>query len=163
MMARWCLAVVLSAVVGFAQADVLVGRVVGVSDGDTVTVLDARQRQHTIRLGGIDAPESRQAFGQRAKRTLSDLVFTREVRVEYERRDSYGRIVGTVLVNGRDANLWMIEQGMAWWYRAYARDQRAADQYLYATAEAAAKSRRIGLWRDSNPIPPWEFRKRQAQ
>ncbi len=162
-MPRWCLVVVLSIIVGVAHAEVLFGRVVGVSDGDTVTVLDARNRQHTIRLGGIDAPESRQAFGQRAKRTLSDLVFAREVRIEYVKRDNYGRIVGTILVEGRDANLWMIEQGMAWWYRAYARDQRAADRYLYATAEAAAKSRRIGLWRDANPIPPWEFRKRQAQ
>lgn len=161
-MTRWCLAVVLSAVVSFAQADVLVGRVVGVSDGDTVTVLDARQRQHTIRLGGIDAPESRQAFGQRAKLALSEIVFAREVRVEYERRDNYGRIVGKIVVDGRNVNLQMVQQGYAWWYRAYAHDQHADDRALYEVAEAAASRQRLGLWRDSSPIPPWDFRRAAA-
>jgi len=83
----------------------ITGRVVGVSDGDTITVLDAGQRQHKIRLDGIDAPESSQDFGKRAKQSLSDLVFGKSVTVIGNKTDRYGRTVGKVLCDGRDVNL----------------------------------------------------------
>ena len=84
------------------HADTITGRVVGVADGDTVTVLDADKVQHKIRLAGIDAPEKAQAFGTRSKQNLSDLVFGKDVRVDWDKRDRYGRIVGKVWVQPSD-------------------------------------------------------------
>ena len=159
---RWIAGVLIALAMASAHASVLVGRVVGVSDGDTITVLDARKRQHKVRLNGIDAPEARQAFGQRAKQALSDYIYWREVRVEYTRRDRYGRIVGKVLVDGDDANLRMLQSGLAWWYRAYARDQSSTDRKLYRAAEQAARKDRIGLWSAAKPVPPWEYRKQAS-
>jgi hypothetical protein len=85
-----------------AHAESLFGRVVGVSDGDTVTVLDATKAPHKVRLAGIDAPEKGQPFGQRAKENLSRLVFGKDVRVAWHKKDRYGRLVGTVWVVSPD-------------------------------------------------------------
>ncbi len=141
-----------------AQAETVTGRVVSVADGDTITVLDATKTQHKIRLAGIDAPEKAQAFGQRSKESLSDLVFNQVVTVETTKRDRYGRSVGTVVVDGLDANLEQIKRGMAWHYKAYAQEQTPSDRRTYTEAEDAAQRARAGLWRDAQPVPPWEFR-----
>ena len=110
-----CLGVVIIVALGnSAMATTLVGRVVGVADGDTVTVLDSANQQFKICLAGIDAPEKRQAFGQRSKQSLSAMVMGRDVRVEYLGRDRYSRIVGKVLVEGMDACLAQVRSGMAW-------------------------------------------------
>ena len=115
-----CLGVAIIVALGnSAMAATLVGRVVGVADGDTVTVLDSANQQFKIRLAGIDAPEKRQAFGQRSKQSLSVMVMGRDVRVEYQGRDRYGRIVGKVLVEGMDARLAQVRSGMAWHYKKY--------------------------------------------
>jgi endonuclease YncB( thermonuclease family) len=90
------------------------GTVVGISDGDTITVLDSSQRQHRIRLHQIDAPEKRQDFGQRSKQSLSDLIFSKPVRVEVTTIDKYGREVGKVWIHGTDANLEQIKRGWRW-------------------------------------------------
>ena len=95
------LALLLSAI---AQPQTITGKVIGVSDGDTITVLDEQKRQHKIRLDGIDAPESNQDYGSRAKQSLSDLVFGKTVTVTSAKRDRYGRIVGQVLCDGKSAN-----------------------------------------------------------
>lgn len=95
----------------------------GVPDGDTITVLDADKVQHKIRLAGIDAQEKKQPFGQRSKESLSDLVFSKAVTVDTNKRDRYGREVGKVLVNGLDANLVQVQRGFAWHYKAYEREQ----------------------------------------
>ena len=142
-----------------AHAETVIGRVVGVADGDTLTVLDADYVQHKIRLAGIDAPEKRQAFGNRSKQSLSDLAFDKTVTVETTKRDRYGRQIGKVLVNGRDVNLIQVEQGMAWFYREYQREQSRNDRKLYESAEDAAKAQRRGLWLDPEPVAPWDFRK----
>jgi endonuclease YncB( thermonuclease family) len=92
------LLIVSSLLLGTTHADTLTGRVVNVADGDTVTVLDANHQQHKIRLQGIDAPEKAQPFGQRSKESLSAMVFNKDVRVEWEKRDKYKRIVGKVWV-----------------------------------------------------------------
>ena len=97
-----------------AHAETLTGRVVGIADGDTVTVLDANRQQHKIRLAGIDAPEKTQPFGDRSKQNLSTLVFDKQVAVEWKKQDRYGRTVGKVLINGIDANLAQVKAGMAW-------------------------------------------------
>lgn len=144
-----------------ATADTITGRVVGVADGDTVTVLDAQHVQHKIRLAGIDAPEKSQPFGNRSKQSLSDLAFDKAVVVETDKRDRYGREVGKVLVNGRDVNLIQVERGMAWHYKAYASEQSVNDQRLYEAAETGARTAKRGLWRDLEPTAPWEFRKAQ--
>jgi endonuclease YncB( thermonuclease family) len=137
----------------------LEGKVVGVADGDTMTILGAGNRQTRVRLQGIDAPESRQAFGQDSKRNLSDLVFNKQVVVEYEKTDQYGRTLGKVLIGGRDVNLEQVKAGLAWHYKHYQGDQSPADRRLYADAETEARSARRGLWADAAPIPPWDFRR----
>ena len=146
-----------------ANAETITGRVVGVADGDTITVLDADKVQHKIRLSGIDAPEKKQAFGNRSKESLSELAVDKTVNVETSKRDRYGRQIGKVLVNGRDVNLVQVERGMAWFYRQYQRDQSPNDRRLYEAAEDAAKADKRGLWRDAEPVPPWEFRRNKSK
>jgi endonuclease YncB( thermonuclease family) len=104
------------------QPQTITGKVVGVSDGDTITVLDASNTQHKIRLDGIDAPESAQDFGQRSKQSLSDLVFGKTVTITSGKKDRNGRTVGKVTLDGRDINLKQLNRGMAWFYRAYAKE-----------------------------------------
>jgi len=140
-----------------AQADFM-GNVVGVTDGDTITVLDADKVQHKIRLTGIDAPEKKQPFGNRSKQSLSDMVFNKTVTVETDMRDRYGRELGKVLAGGKDVNLEQVRAGMAWHYKAYERTQSATDRQAYADAENEAKTVKRGVWMDANPISPWEWR-----
>lgn len=134
------------------------GRVVGVSDGDTITVLDSTKTRHRIRLAGIDAPESKQAFGQASKKHLSDLVFNRNITLDCGKTDKYRREVCVVMVNGQDANLAQVKAGMAWWYRKYRSEQTSQERADYEAAEAAAKAGKIGLWSEADPVPPWEWR-----
>lgn len=141
-------------------AETLRGKVVGVSDGDTITVLDADKIQYKVRLAGIDAPENSQAFGERSKQHLGNLVFGKVVSVEWNKTDKYGRIVGKVLVNDQDANLRQVSAGLAWHYKQYEKEQSLADRMSYAQAEADARTRKAGLWFDAAPVPPWEFRHR---
>ena len=109
-----------------AWADVLEGRVVGVADGDTLTLLDSNRQQHRIRLAGIDAPEKAQPFGQRSKQRLSDLAFEKEAKANSYKVDRYDRDVCTVFVNGKDIGLAQLDAGLAWWFRKYARGHRPA-------------------------------------
>jgi endonuclease YncB( thermonuclease family) len=142
-----------------ALAASLAGRVVGVSDGDTVTVLTAENRQFRIRLAGIDAPEKKQAFGTHAKETLSRQLFGQSVTVEWTKTDRYGRIVGRVERDGIDVNLEQLREGSAWVYTQYLRELSAEDRKRYLAVEQQAKSQRAGLWLDTHPEPPWEWRK----
>jgi len=144
-------------------ADTIEGRVVGVSDGDTITVLDNARTRHKIRFAGIDAPESKQPFGQASKKHLSDLVFDRDVTLECGKTDKYRRQVCVVMIEGRDANLAQIAAGMAWWYRKYQTEQIPEHRAQYQAAEMEAQRRRIGLWHDADPVAPWEWRKSMPQ
>lgn len=146
-----------------AHAETISGRVVGVSDGDSITVLDSSKVQHKVRLAGIDAPERSQPFGQRAKQSLSDLVFSQWVTVETAKKDRYGRAVGKVLKDGLDANLEQVIRGLAWHYKAYESEQSAADRATYSAAEAVARGKRIGIWSETHPVAPWEFRKAERE
>ncbi len=145
--------------VGSAWADQLTGRVVGIADGDTLTVLTADYRKERVRLPGIDAPEKGQAFGQVSKQHLSDLAYGKTVSVVFQTRDRYRRILGNVLVNGADAGLNQIQSGLAWHYKRYERDQSPDERVAYARAEEKARAERRGLWRDPRPVAPWEFRR----
>jgi endonuclease YncB( thermonuclease family) len=143
-----------------SRADVLHGLVVAVSDGDTITVLDESKQQHKIRLMGIDAPEKKQAYGQRSKESLSELVYMKEVEVTWSKHDRYGRTVGQVSVDGTDMCLEQIKRGMAWHYKQYQREQLESDRSLYSESESVARDLKIGLWHDETPIEPSSFRYR---
>lgn len=142
-----------------ASAQTIQGKVVRVADGDTITVLDQSKTQHKIRLAGIDAPEKGMPFGQKSKDNLSDMVAGKQVTVETTKLDRYGRNVGKVLVEGRDANLAQVEAGFAWHYKAYEREQSPADRLAYSYAEDRAREVKKGLWLDKEPVPPWEWRR----
>lgn len=142
-----------------ANAATLSGLVVAVADGDTITVLDNTNTQHKVRLAGIDAPEKKQAFGNVSKKSLSGLVYGKQVYVEYDKQDRYGRTVGKVLVNGVDANLEQIKHGLAWFYRKYQNEMVLDDRLDYLHAEEVAHAAKVGLWLDAEPVAPWDFRR----
>jgi endonuclease YncB( thermonuclease family) len=132
-------------------------RVVGIADGDTLTALGADNQLVKCRLYGIDAPEKKQAFGQASKLSLSQLAFGRSAHIDITGRDRYGRAICKVAVGGIDVNKEQITRGMAWMYRQYARD------ISYSAAEQGAQARRVGIWRDAEPVPPWDFRRKGAR
>jgi endonuclease YncB( thermonuclease family) len=138
----------------------LQGRVVGVTDGDTITLLSPGNVQEKIRLSGIDAPEKGQPFGDASKRNLSDLVFDKEASVDWHKRDRYGRVVGVVRVDGRDVGLCQIKSGLAWHFRRYQNEQSLDDRLVYLHAEEVAREARVGLWADAAPMAPWDWRKK---
>lgn len=156
--ARFTLATLASAVAVSAWADIE-GAVVGVSDGDTITVLDDARVQYKVRLAGIDAPEKGQAFWARSKESLSACAFRHRAQVAGEKMDRYGRFVGKVVVGGVDCNLRQVEVGLAWHYKQYQREQSPADRLTYAQAEERAREARAGLWQDLAPQAPWEHRR----
>jgi endonuclease YncB( thermonuclease family) len=141
-----------------AQAEEFTGKVVGVSDGDTIKVLRAG-KQVKVRLSGIDCPEKRQAFGKRAKRFTSDLVFAKIVTIKVHDIDRYKRIVGEVILeDGTILNHELVRSGLAWWYQRYAPDDKKLERL-----EKTARKNKHGLWADPDPVPPWEFRKRRRK
>ncbi|MFZ1548261.1 MAG: thermonuclease family protein, partial [Candidatus Nitrotoga sp.] len=107
---------------------------------------------------GIDAPEKKQAFGQKSKEYLSSLVFNKLVTIDYSKQDKYGRTVGTILVDGTDANLQQVKAGLAWHYKKYQNEQSVEDRTIYAQAEEHARTEKKGLWIDPDPTPPWDWR-----
>lgn len=134
-------------------AKTLQAEVVGIVDGDTVKVLDVGKVLHRIRLDQIDAPEIRQAFGQKSKQHLSALIFRKKVAIVWDSKDRYGRILGTIYYQGENVNYQMVKDGYAWAYTKYLREQE------YRVAQSYAQQNRLGLWREANPIPPWVWRR----
>jgi len=128
------------------------GRVVGVADGDTLTVL-AGETQHKVRLAEIDAPEKKQAFGEKARQSLAALCFNQRAEVSVGKTDFYRRTVARVRCRGVDASLHQVQQGLAWAYTQYLTDPDVA------TAEKLARGSSLGLWVDAAPTAPWAFRK----
>lgn len=129
------------------------GRVVGITDGDTVQVMNDGKAVK-VRLNGIDAPESRQPFGTKSKTFLSEAIAGKTVTVVEHGPDKYGRTIGDIICDGQNINHASVANGMAWWYRKYAPGDSALE-----IAELQAKAAGHGLWADSNPVPPWEWRK----
>ena len=127
------------------------GEVVGVSDGDTISVLRDNQPVK-VRLDGIDCPELGQAFGASAKQFTSSLVFGRTVSVKVRTTDQYGRLVGRVSVGRQDLGLELVRAGYAWHYKRYSSDA------TLGRAEQEARAARRGLWSEARAVPPWEFR-----
>lgn len=154
-----------------AAVALLLCLVVGVTDGDTITVRCGEPGAHEqvkVRIQGIDAPERKQPYGNRARQALSDMVFQQWADLRCNKTDRYGRKVCSVWVapssasddpRTLDAGLTMVSTGMAWWYRTYAREQSPQERGLYAFAEEEARSRRVGLWADTDATPPWMWRR----
>ena len=133
----------------------LIGKVVKVSDGDTITILTSDKTQHKIRLNDIDAPEKKQAFGNKSKDNLAKYIAGKTVTVQYQKKDKYKRVLGTIYYNNTDINLQQVKDGYAWVYKKYSNNQ------TYYKAEKLARDKRVGLWADKNPLEPWEFRKKR--
>lgn len=130
------------------------GKVVGVSDGDTITVLHEGKGEK-IRLYGVDCPESHQDFGQKAKQFTSDQVFGKVVEVKPVDTDRYGRTVGLVTVDGKSLNEDLVKSGLAWVYTQYCRESFCS---RWSHNQEEARTAKMGLWSIPNPTPPWEFR-----
>ena len=136
----------------------IIGKVVGVSDGDTITVLDNLDKgKFRIRLNKIDAPEKKQAFGNKAKQYLSSLIFGKQVSVRFKEIDNYGRVLGVIYCDGVEINLVMVQNGYAWHYSYY--DKTPA----YIEAEKQARAEQKGLWQDPAPINPFDYRKQNKK
>lgn len=137
-------------------AQVFEGKVVGISDGDTLTVLTDQKQQIKVRLYGVDCPETKQAYGTRARQFTSDKVFGKRVRVEVADTDRYGRTVGIVTAPGGSVlNSDLLAGGMGWLYTAYCKKPFCRD---WKKLEEGARIAHKGLWADT-AVPPWEFRK----
>jgi len=140
------------------SGEVLEGRVLYVADGDTVSIRTEKGREVRIRFLGIDAPELSQSCGRESKENLKKLVKGKNVRVDVSTEDRYGRVVGRVMLNGRDINLAQIESGYAWFYSHYARQMFRGDPAKYEKAQEYARNRKLGLWREKAPKEPWDYR-----
>lgn len=150
----------------------LTGRVVRVTDGDTIVVLvealragadEPGPREVKVRLAGIDAPEKKQDYGSAARKALADKAMGRSVTVREQGRDRYGRTIGVVSIDGgasergEEINRWLVEQGWAWRYARY------SDSAELAALEQEARAAKRGLWAGANPVAPWEWRKNSGQ
>ena len=130
------------------HAATLQGKVVGVPDGDNITVLDDNKTKHKIRLKGIDVPEKTQAFGQKSKQSFYQLIHNKQVTIEFQKKDKYGRTLGKVLHNGLDVCLEQIKLGMAWHYKQYKSDQPKEDRALYNQTEQGRRA-----YGSTRPLP----------
>lgn len=139
------------------NAKSLKGKVVRVSDGDTIVLLDDDNTQHRIRLDGIDAPEKGQPFGKKATDFVKELVASKVVRVEWEKKDRYGRILGFVFVENVNVNKELLKNGLAWHYKFFNSDVELA------ALEARAKKEKLNIWSEKNPIEPYVWRKRSKK
>ncbi len=135
------------------------GKVVGVADGDTITVL-RKKKQVRIRLHGVDTPEKKQAFGQQAKSFTAQLTTGKVVDVKQTDTDKYGRAVAVITVDGVNVNRALVEAGYAWVYRKYCEQRYCRD---WIQLEYHAKTERLGLWADPNPISPSQWRRAQRE
>ena len=134
----------------YASLFALSGKVVSIHDGDTITILQ-NKTQIKVRLFGIDAPELKQPYGKKSKQFLANLIAGEVVEVEENGKDRYKRTIGTIYLNGADINAQMVANGYAWAYRKFSKK--------YTPQESKAKSQKLGLWQDKEPVPPWEWRR----
>jgi endonuclease YncB( thermonuclease family) len=119
--------------------------------------------QQRVRLAFVDAPERGQAFGQRAKQAMSELVFGKDVKLRPHTIDRYGRLVARVIVDNQDAGLELLKQGLCWVYERYLPEASPGIRASYQQAQAAAREQKFGLWSDLLPVPPWDWRKSEKE
>lgn len=136
----------------------ITGKVVGIADGDSFTLLTSDNKQLKIRLHGIDCPEKKAPFGQQAKTFTSDLIFGKYVTIKQTAKDRYRRTVAIVyLPDGRILNEELLKAGMAWHYRQHDKNPR------WSKMEQQARIAKRGLWQAPHPEPPWEYRKQNKK
>jgi endonuclease YncB( thermonuclease family) len=138
--------------------DILLGRVVHVTDGEAFTMVDAGERERQVRLSGIDAPERGQPYSEASALHLAGLVAGRRILVDYYQKDRHERLVGKVFFNCMDINFVQIQRGFAWHDTEDIFKQSPADMHLYATAAIKARKAATGLWQEPNPVAPWNWR-----
>ncbi|OCG38103.1 hypothetical protein A9G26_00395 [Gilliamella sp. Bim1-2] len=130
------------------------GKVVKVIDGDTVDILTIKKQKIRVRLLDIDAPESKQAYGNVSRKYLASLIAGKNVFVKENKKDIYKRTLGTIFLNKVNINAKMVEKGYAWAYRY----KGVANNKMMVKLETRAKQNKKGLWKDKHPIAPWDFR-----
>lgn len=145
-------------VIPAAFAETISGRVTAVTDGDKLTILDAGDKKHRIRLADIDAPELKQAFGAQSRQSLAAVCLKKNAQVEAQGKDRDGRYIGRVTCDGVDANAEQVRRGMAW-----VSARRTGPVSPLYELEAHARLRQVGLWQDDKPVPPWEWRRDTEQ
>lgn len=142
------------------RTQIYTGKVISVSDGDTIRVVDKHGRTHKIRLAYVDAPESSQAYGKEAQRILKNWVLNERVTVYIVDIDQYQREVAQITQGNENINFKLIQNGHVWHYRSIAARKQSPDEFRqYEYAESEAKKKRIGLWETHNPQAPWQYRK----
>lgn len=134
-------------------------KVVGIVDGDTVTVLMKDKSQKRFQIKGIDSPELEQAFGQQSRQRLTELILDKNVSIEYSKIKPNGEIFGKIFLNGKEIGLEMLQTGFSWCDAEQEELLNERDTKIYCSSEIDSRSKVIGLWQDSSPQPPWEFRK----
>ena len=149
------LCIILSFSITQIQSEEITGKAVSIADGDTITILTKEKQQVKIRFNGIDCPEKSQAFGQKARKFVSETIFGETVRAIVKDKDRYGRTVADVISpEGLNINQSLVKLGLAWWYEKY-----APEDTVLRDLEKEARENGRGLWSDPNPDPPWEYRK----
>lgn len=151
---RWIIVVMLFGMASLVSAHTIEGKVVSVIDGDTIKILTEQKQQHKIRLWGIDAPESKQAWGHQATLALRKRIQNKWVQADIITKDRYQRDVAVIFYKNKDINEWMVRNGYAWVYRQYNKDR-------YYGAERLARKQQRGLWKlpKAEQTPPWVFRR----
>lgn len=133
--------------------EIIEGQVVGITDGDTFTLLIQGKKQLKARLYGIDCPEKGQAFSTAARKRLSELIFGKQVQIAFKSYDRWGRTVGNVFCEGKSVNEILLAEGLAWHFIQY------DDNPEWSVLEKNAREKKLGLWSLTNPIPPWKWRR----
>ncbi|WP_255490576.1 thermonuclease family protein [Dysgonomonas sp. 511] len=135
------------------QGEGLMGEVVSVADGDTMTIQTSDGRRIKVRLEGIDAPERGQDYGTKARNHLNDLCYGKRVMIDHKGEDQYGRVLGVVYLGDLNVNEEMVRVGLAWYYSYFVTDARLD------SLEQEARRKKLNIWSMDNPIPPHQFRK----
>ena len=133
--------------------EVIEGKVTGIADGDTFTLLGQGKKQLKVRLYGIDCPEKKQDFGSVARNRLSEIIFGKQVQIQFRSYDRWGRTVGNVFCDGKSVNEMLLVEGLAWHFIKY--DNNPG----WSELEKKAREKKLGLWSIPNPVPPWEWRR----
>ena len=139
-------------VIALSSYSQITGKVVKVSDGDTFTLLDANNKQHRVRLDGIDCPENKQDYGEKARQFTASLIAGKNITVDNSNMDRYGRILAFVIVDGKNVNEELLKNGLAWHYKQYNKSSRLAQ------LEDEARKKKINIWSVPNAVAPWDFR-----
>ncbi len=138
--------------------ELIFGSISKISDGDTLHIESINKKKIKVRLAGIDAPELNQPFGKNSKKILTNFL-NKNIKLRVLSKDRYKRTIGIIYYNNHDINYHILKSGAAWAYKKYLYQLPISVKKKYQSLEALSRKNKIGLWKDSNPIPPWKWRK----